>query len=163
MCSYYAPEFVRAFGESKMTKRSPVSRHIYTLDQIVNELNLKDSPHLCFTAPNVNGVKVESVVQTSHMLLEDLLKVPGFGETKWRYIRTTSEWIPLFDYVGSEPMSEFLDMEEYLDPYLNFGDEPAIFSVPKGYPREQYYQRVTRRNGDFEYTELVVRHTGERA
>jgi len=146
-----------------MKKRFPVSRNVYTLNQIVNELDLKDSPSLSFIAPNINGVKVESVVQTSHMLLEDLLKVPGFGETKWRYIRTTSEWIPLFDHVGSEPMSEFLDMEEYIDPYLNFGDEPAIFSVPKGYPREQYYQRVTRRNGDFEYPEIIVRHTGQPA
>jgi hypothetical protein len=52
-----------------------------------------DTPMLVYEYKNERRV-----VDLSHRTDADLLKIPGFGESWWRYTTTTSEMIPVFVY-----------------------------------------------------------------
>ena len=113
---------------------SPFRGATYSAKQIFSQLKLMDSPHLLFMAVGPDGKMSRHVIQTSHMLDEDILAVPGFAETSWEYERTTNEWIPLFNAVGN--VLPYLDVE----PYLTYTDEPPTkwWATLKGHPRKQY-------------------------
>lgn len=112
-------------------KINPVSGQVYTLAQIFNDLNLPDSPSLCFSYLVKGGV-----IQTSHVTHAELLAVPGFAESRWRYRYETSEWIPLFMYAGEAPITEFVTIEPWL---ADFPEAETFWVCPKGHPREQVY------------------------
>lgn len=98
---------------------------IYTLRDILEKLQLDDSPFLYCDG---------GVIQTSHVTNEQLLSVPGMAETRWEYLRTTSEWIPLFlsvDSSGTVPV----DVEPNTDPDAKPG---SLWITPRGFPRKQY-------------------------
>lgn len=101
----------------------PVMHSVYTAREVY-ELELLDSPFLRFC---VGGSM--AVIQTTHLTEEQLLSVPGFADTRWRYQRTTHEWIPLFMAVSDTEVYACVDIE--LGP-----DEPWV--TPKGFPRDQY-------------------------
>lgn len=110
-----------------MKTNHPSRLRTYTLTQVF-DLDLPDSPSLGF---KYEGVR--TVVQDSHVTVEELLSVPGFANTRWEYIRTTNEWIPVFSAVDDEAVVACVDVEPY------FGIEPGNFWVtPKGFPRTQY-------------------------
>jgi hypothetical protein len=119
---------------------TPIRGDIYTLSQVETELKLRDEAFLRFSHPGVDGGEPGiTVIQTSHCTVDQLLAVPGFAESQWRYERETEEWIPLFRYVGERPITDFVDMEPAIDP-LRDADMPQEWWVtPKGLPREQYY------------------------
>lgn len=102
---------------------------VYTASQVF-ALDLLDSPSFGFW---VDGH--QAVIQTAHTSIEELLSVPGFAATKWRYLRTTHEWIPVFQAVDNGAVIACMDIEPSIHPF----DEPGTFWVtPKGLPREQY-------------------------
>jgi hypothetical protein len=105
----------------------PRGGEVYTLEQITRELYLRDSPALMVQL----NAKM-SCVQNSHLTDNELLSVPGFAQTKWRYIRETDEWIPVFHWADAADPCKFLDVEP-----LN--DEPDRYDwiTPKGFRREQ--------------------------
>lgn len=107
-------------------RRYPVPYNIYTLEEITT-LNLKDSPALI--VHNRNGV------QDSHITEEELLSVPGIKQTKWKYIRTTHEWIPIFTYASEEPWETYFDSEPYRSDFKQ--SENDLWITPKGFPRKQ--------------------------
>lgn len=101
----------------------------YTLLQIMKDLYLRDSPHLCIDVEGVDGV-----MQTSHLTEEELLSVDKIGDTNWQYVRETDEWIPIFKYVGNPhnlPITHFVDVEDYaaLPPH----DHEKFWITPKGF------------------------------
>jgi hypothetical protein len=98
----------------------PIKGTVYTLFEIETHLTLDDMAHLMFDGPNGR----ELVVQNSHLTKGQLLSVPGFSGTRWRYLHTTREWIPIFKYVGVQPITNFLDID---------GD----WATPKGFPRKK--------------------------
>lgn len=112
--------------------RNPVQNEIYTAKQILEELNLKDSPFFRF---RFNGQT--QVIQTSHCGDGALLEVPGFAETRWQYEYTTSEWIPLFMFEDDD-ITSFVDMEQSTDPHVD--SNRTLFVTPKGFPSEQDYR-----------------------
>jgi len=67
---------------------------------------------------------------------EDVLSIPGFAESWWEYKYETDEWIPVFHYVGTAPITDFIDHEPKNSSYEN-----AQWCTPKGFPREQYDYR----------------------
>lgn len=106
-------------------KREPRCRVPYTLREVL-QLNLLDMPSLCINA---------GVIQHSHVTDEQLLSVPGLADTRWYYIRTTHEWIPIFKCVDDAAVIACVDIRPSLSPY----DSPdAKWITPKGFPRLQY-------------------------
>jgi hypothetical protein len=108
-------------------RQYPVRGVTYTLEQIMRDLRLRDSPALM-----VEMNTRMSCVQDSHLSEEELLSVPGFAQTKWRYVRETIEWIPVFHWADAADPLTFLDAEPS-------NDDPGLYHwiTPKGFPREQ--------------------------
>lgn len=115
----------------------PKKGYSYTLRQVLQELNLEDTPHLSFTKG------VDQVIQNSHVTYDDLLLVPGFALTLWTYKRTTDESIPIFTWSeeNAEPIEKFVDMVDLIDPFVE--RKGVLWVTPKGHPREQYYRIET--------------------
>ena len=114
---------------------APRRGDVYTAAE-VEALSLRDAPFYRFV---VNG-NVE-VIQTSHLTVEQLLSVPGFAQTRWRYERETHEWIPLFRAVDDAAVQACVDTEPAIDPY---GDgHPWLWVTPKGFAREQFHASAT--------------------
>ena len=102
----------------------------YTLQEILKELDLRDSPCLMFDHEGK-----ECCIQYAHVNCEQFLSVPGIASLLWEYERTThEEWRPIFRHsTGNTPrLLECLDIE----PDKN--SEGEFWVTPKGFPREQY-------------------------
>lgn len=108
----------------------PVPGRVYTLREAF-ALELPDSPHLGF---NREGRR--HCVQDSHLTEEQTLA--ALGDTRWRYLRTTYEWIPVFEYADDRPITAFVDIEADRSPSANRGD---LWVTPRGFPRDQYVER----------------------
>lgn len=110
-----------------LNMQRPIPHTVYTLKEIT-KLYLRDSPALMCTS--------NSAVQDSHITEKELLSVPGIENTKWKYIRETNEWIPIFTYCSDEPWETYFDSEPYRGccPSTN-GD--SLWITPKGFPRDQ--------------------------
>lgn len=107
----------------------PVMHAVYTAAEL-HKLDLLDSPCLRFSYRN--GL---AVIQNCHLTEEELLSVPSFADTRWRYIRTTHEWIPVFHAVDDDAVIACMDIERDRSPY---SDDGSWWVTPKGFPREQY-------------------------
>lgn len=120
-----------------MAKIYPRRGQTYDLKTILTELDLRDSP---FLQVKINGEM--SVIQTSHIMHEELLKIPEFANSKWGFVRETHEWIPLFLYSDRDvPIETLVDIEEEIDPYRRWDDPVGYWVTPKAFPREQYYKK----------------------
>lgn len=101
----------------------------YTLDQVYNELQLRDSPFLMFYRKGEREV-IQS--QTVDVDTETLFKaLPDIAKTKWTYIRETSEWIPLFILSSKEDHDAFF--KKYLHGHYcpDYGQMTYHFSVER--------------------------------
>lgn len=76
---------------------SPVPNAVYSYYQIAY-MDLPDIPMLLFE----NG-KEMCVIQISGSTDTELLRIPGFGESWWRYVTTTPEMVPVFEYATEVP------------------------------------------------------------
>lgn len=115
-----------------MNRNYPKPGVVYTLAQIHNELSLDDSPSLMIRV----GLK-SGPVQNAHLTDEQLLSVPGMAGSEWRYLRTTHEWIPCFEYAGSADLKTFFDIEPLKDHYDPVRAARYLWVTPKGFPRNQ--------------------------
>lgn len=100
----------------------------YSFEELL-QLTLDDDANLSFVHEGLNAV-----IQSTHITDAELLSVPGFSQTRWRYIRTTSEWIPIFHAVDSEEVLKCVDVEPSACKFTT----PHWWATPKGFPREQY-------------------------
>lgn len=118
-------------------KQYPQRGQVYTLKEIENDLELRDSPFLRFFPQKVRllGEKEAGiqVIQQSHTA--DLSDVPGWADTKWYYVRETEEWIPLFRAVDDAEI-EALCVIEPDTSELRYGE--GMFIYPKGTECKQY-------------------------
>ena len=123
-----------------MKRYVPYRGTTYTLEQIVNELYLRDSPSLC-----IDDI---GVIQDSHLTngVEDLLTIQSstgesFSNSLWRFIRETDEWIPIFTNVNDERnlklILDCVDVARYLDPFTGREVHGKAWITPKGFTREQ--------------------------
>ncbi len=125
-----------------MKKIRPISGQIYTARQMLSdELELKDSPFFCFKLV-VDGEQRDCVLQTAHTTNEQMLSVEAFADSYWEYEYTTSEWIPIFNFTGTEEeIRTFFDIELENQPDYMVGKEPRGYHVTlKGFPQEQYFK-----------------------
>ena len=90
-----------------MALEYPVRNKVYTLQQILNNLNLGDSPFLNFRH---EGVTV--VIQDGQ---GDPLNVPEMANSLWTYQRTTHEMCPIFFYAGETDIHELVEVREYVE------------------------------------------------
>lgn len=106
----------------------PKVNEIYTLNQICNVLELDDIPCLEFKFGRYGNV------QMSHVTDKEILSIPLFSETKWKYIKTTFEWIPIFKYSEENkyPISRFLLLE------VDIENPNVWWACPIGFPKEQW-------------------------
>lgn len=113
-------------------RQYPVRGLVYSAKQIETDLKLDDSAHYMFLLDKRRGV-----IQNSHLSVADLLSVPGMADTRWRYLRTTNEWIPLFEYAGEhDALRAVLDLEHGKD-FITGKDDGHWWATPKGFPRSQ--------------------------
>lgn len=111
----------------------PVKNCVYTVKDI-SELTLVDSPFLRVRVPDSYGGGIAPL--QNEIYSEEILAV--IGDLEFKYQRTTTEWIPLFIYVGDpDRLKEVLDFDLHLDPYA---DEVGAWVTVKGHPEEQYYR-----------------------
>lgn len=127
-----------------MAKRIfPRRNEVYTFKQIVNELDLRDSACLTFWENNL-----WQNIRDSHISEHDMLKLPHWAESRWKFVMETDEWIPIFRFAKDNEVSidELVDTEAEIDPYA---EKPGVLWVtPKGLPRAQYYRVVKPSLGD---------------
>lgn len=119
-----------------MKLNNPVKGSVYTLAQVF-DLNLLDSPSLGFSYSGR-----QCVIQDSHVTVEELLTVPDLALTEWRYVRTTNEWIPVFEAVKNDAVIACVDIEPEFDPHEETSER--FWVTPKGFPRPQYYVPYSR-------------------
>lgn len=117
-------------------KRMPMFGSRYTLAQIINDLELDDSPFLM--------VEMEDEfipMQTSHFLKAELLKVEGWSELQYYYIRTTNECIPIFHLVPEHKEKFVALCDINTTVYTGWNQtEDGYWITPKAFPRKQYYE-----------------------
>lgn len=121
----------------------PKVGHVYTLRQMLKELALPDAPYLGFAyhpPGDPEGERATHVVQTCHCTDSELLAQPGLADSKWRYVRETYEWIPVFYYADSKPITDIVDMEAMRHPFYSHVSK-HWWATPKGLPREQFYPK----------------------
>lgn len=113
-------------------KNYPRIGSVYTYAQVC-ELDLQDSPFLM-----IRHEENYWPIQTSHVgYVNDkcgLLSIPSFADTQWEYIRTTSEWIPIFYYAGDESI-----VKQLLTIEVDDGDPDSLLVAPKMFPFEQNF------------------------
>jgi hypothetical protein len=112
---------------------------VYSSEEILRNLDLRDTPFFMFM---FNDHRV--VIQTSHMTDSEVLSVEKFSDVRWKYIRETSEWIPIFHAVDNDEILRLVNIEKSTDNY-DGGDGYWVTLV--GHHREQY-------NGDGEQVHL---------
>jgi hypothetical protein len=77
----------------------PIKGKIYTLEHILLNMNLLDSPFLIFDYLSaVTFNIVTCIIQTSHLTNQELLDKKDFIASKWKYLYTTEEDCPFFQY-----------------------------------------------------------------
>lgn len=108
------------------TAQLPRQNQTYTLAEIEQFLQLKDSPCLMIL---VDGRYAP--IQDSHYTADDRLATEGWKETEWTYKYTTSEWIPVF-YSANDSVRDLLDIVK-MEAQYDGDDEYWI--VPKAFPR----------------------------
>jgi hypothetical protein len=110
----------------------PVRGEVYTLKEVL-QLQLRDGPSLIIQNPR-GKFPAEGVIQNGHVTDSELLSVPGFAETRWKFSHETSEWIPIFHYTEEIDIRTFVDIEVYEDV---LEERPVLWITPKGFPRER--------------------------
>lgn len=117
-----------------MARRFPEHGDIFTAREVF-ELPLRDSPSFGITVAHDPDVGYDDPpIQDSHTTVTDLLSVPGFAESKWRFIKETHEWIPMFDFVGTaEEALAFVDVHKVWNSTFECYE---WWVLPKGHPRD---------------------------
>lgn len=105
----------------------PIRSVIYTSEQVLKELKLRDSP---FFRLQHRGKLTP--IQISHVTTNDLLSIPGFAELEWIYRYETDEWIPVFDAADDEAVAKLLDFEPWEGK-----EDKHFWATPKMFPRKQ--------------------------
>lgn len=111
----------------------PKSGAICTFGEII-KMDLPDSPCFEFKLDGITGW-----IQYSHVSIEKLETCEGLCATKWKYLYTTREWIPVFTYADETDIRSVLDIE-LMDREKNYtpdSDPDTWWATPKGFPREQ--------------------------
>ncbi|UAW96754.1 hypothetical protein pEaSNUABM22_00267 [Erwinia phage pEa_SNUABM_22] len=128
-------------------KQYPQRGRVYTLKEIENELELRDSPFLRFVPQKVRllGEKEAGiqVIQQSH--LANLSDVEGWADTKWAYVRETEEWIPLFRAVDDAEIEALCVIEPDTSEFRSCD---GMFIYPKGAVCRQYTPYDKKIHGD---------------
>ena len=105
----------------------PKRGQIYTAAEVL-ELEWPYAP--CFQIPG------HGTIQDGPLTPEDLLSVPGFSDTKWRYSHFVDDLTPIFHCVTIPQVLELVNEEDYLDSdgTLIYGEK---WITPKGFPLDQ--------------------------
>src|SRR5687768_13569600 len=85
----------------------PKQGHVYTLRQIIKDLDLDDIPALTF-----DYLGYETGLQQSHVTEEELLSDEDLANSVWKYRYTTKEWVPVFSYAGKIAIEHLVSIEE---------------------------------------------------
>jgi hypothetical protein len=102
----------------------PEYNQVYTLEEIINVLSIPDMPSLNFEYNNNNYS-----IDIAQISTENLLNIPGMKESKWKFHKTTHEWIPIFYYADDHiDINNIVDFNKYIDYNKTF-----TIVNPKGY------------------------------
>lgn len=118
-----------------MNRFNPVPGRTYSLDYIIQCLDLRDSPYLGFTHEGH-----QAVIQHSHCTNDDLLANKGLASSQWTYVRETHEWIPIFRLARDQSLEGMVTIERALDFWTGEPDENEQWHVyPTHLPLQQYF------------------------
>lgn len=104
----------------------PIAGGNYSFKQIVEDLDLRDSPSLNV---KINGSR--RPVQHSHITFSDMLKHTEWAESRWIFVGESSEWIPIFYAAEDLDILPLLNIEFYEE----HGHE-RVWLTPKKFPRK---------------------------
>ena len=117
-------------------KEYPRRGQVYTLKEIENELELRDSPFLRFVPQKVRYVGMPAgvqVIQQAH--IANLSELEGWADTQWSYVRETEEWIPLFRAVDDAAIEALCVIEPDVSQLRS---DNTLFIYPKDTECKQY-------------------------
>jgi len=126
-----------------MAKRIfPRRDEVYTFEQIVHELDLRDSACLTFWENEIC-----QNIQDAHISEHDMLALPHWAESRWKFVMETNEWIPIFRFAKDNEVTidQLVDKEPHIDPFAK--EAGVLWCVPKGTDREQWYKLVVNEAG----------------
>lgn len=138
-----------------MAKRFfPRANEVFTFKQIVEELDLRDSPCLTFSENEIS-----QNIQDAHINEHDILALPHWAESRWKFVRETDERIPIFVFAKDNQVSidELVDKEPEIDPFAK--EAGHLWVVPKGAKRDQWYRIVYATETEAAY---IIDGSGER-
>lgn len=123
--------------------RQPIQGWVYTLREILEDLYLRDDPHLSVPAPKISLGLVETAdwgpIQKNHFDYKSGDFLEKFGHLRFKYVRETFEWIPVFRFDGTlEEIVKSVDFEPSVDESIPEGLPMCWWITFKGHPREQY-------------------------
>jgi hypothetical protein len=119
---------------SKQPKRGTV----YTVEQIDNELALRDSPFLRFWLTTEDGQRHLIPMQTSHIAANISTLSPEWAAAPFEFQTETDEWIPLFRFAGTpEQQAALIDWHEVSEEKRLFRNEREFTVTPKGHPWDE--------------------------
>lgn len=128
-------------------KQYPRRGQVYSLKEIENELELRDSPFLRFVPQKVRyeheacaGIQV---IQTSSVA--NLSDIEGWADTQWSYVRETEEWIPLFRAVDDAAIEALCVIEPDTSEFRSGG---GMHIYPKGTVCNQHKPYDEKLHGD---------------
>ena len=103
---------------------------IYSLRQVLLSLSLDDSPFLNFMHKGKR-----CVIQDGHVSDEEMLNIRGFADSRWKYMYTTEEWCPVFEFMDAD-IEKFVSIEREYDYDGSLTD--GFYVTPKGFYCKQF-------------------------
>jgi len=92
---------------------------VYNLSEILCDLELLKSACLCFYVQDLcysdNRSSTEQIVDFTHLTDDQLLAIPGWSETQWRFAYETEEWTPVFRAIDDRSVERLCHIEPYVD------------------------------------------------
>lgn len=112
---------------------------VYTLAEVLCDLELRDSACLCFYVQDLcypdNRSSTEQVIDYAHLTDDQFLSLPGWGETEWTFAYETNEWVPVFRAVDDRSIERLCHIEPYVDRDLHGMNH--MWVIPRGFDRPQ--------------------------
>lgn len=107
---------------------------VYSLSEVLCDLELLETACLCFRVQDLcypeNRSTTEQVLIYSHLKDEQLLAMPGWSETQWKFAYETDEWMPVFVAIDDIAVEKLCVIEPLVGRDVRYSSSMWVF--PRG-------------------------------